>query len=193
MQCSQEILKGATAGCDCTKRALTVEHMATNICKNVSPINRLAAKSSCNWWLRGRGHHYLRVYKCYPLALTSLCFLFFLLSPSLLSIPFWAHLTEHILRTQSWTTGKQPHEQCSAIRTQKFIFYSFCGCHHWPYALEQSECSLFPRISGGGAALWFIKGIKPLWPCCDVTRHTCFRYRNIVPSGTCTIPFFWCL
>lgn len=74
---------------DCTKRALTVEHMATNICKNVSPVNRLAAKSSCNWWLRGRGHNHLRINRCHPLALTSFCF--FLLSFFLLSIPFWAH------------------------------------------------------------------------------------------------------
>lgn len=154
---------------DCTKRALTVEHMATNICKNVSPVNRLAAKSSCNWWLRGRGHNHLRINRCHPLALTSFCFFFTVFFP-----PFHSFLStfslntycEHNLELQ----GSTHMTQYSAIRTQKFIFYSFCGCHSWPYVLEQSECSLFPWIAGGAAALWFITGIKSSRLCCDVTR-----------------------
>lgn len=109
---------------DCTKRALTVEHMATNICKNVSPVNRLAAKSSCNWWLRGRGHNHLRINRCHPLALTSFCFFFYCLFSS---FPFlFEHiLTEYILRTQSWTTGEHSHDTILCHQNTKIHILQF--------------------------------------------------------------------
>lgn len=111
IQCSQRNLKEATdtgesrhCRVQCTNSALTVEHMELNICKNVSPINRLAAKSSCNWWLRGRGCHHSRINKC-PLALT--CSFFSLSLFSFFFTFFWAQFhCIHTAQTQPWTTGE---------------------------------------------------------------------------------------
>lgn len=100
-------LEGATAGCNCTKRALTVKHMATNTCKNFSPVNRLTAKSSCNWWLCGRGHHHSRINRCYPLALTCHCFFFF--SFPVFLFLFEHSLTQYTLQTRPWTTGEHSY------------------------------------------------------------------------------------
>lgn len=113
---------------DCTKRALTVEHMATNICKNVSPVNRLAAKKQLQLMATWTGSS--------PLAhqqVSSPCFDLFLFFFTVFFPPFHSFLSTFSLNTyceHNLELQESTHmTQYSAIRTQKFIFYSFCGCH----------------------------------------------------------------